>query len=170
MPAAHGRTLWGTPYEFRWHTCDSIRSELAEVGLGVEGLSGVGYSPAVPETRWRAYPAPRRHPPELLEVELSAAEFADCGRYILAIAAKGWGTRPVGPMAISGFGVRRDPLYGPSYDQMMPTKARLEELEHFGSHCLKPGLYLIFISDIFFDNVRKNMRLLQRDDVENTAK
>jgi SAM-dependent methyltransferase len=83
---SYGGVLWGGPYDFRWHTCDSIRSELTKIGLFVEALYGVGVFSGRPGDPLARIASPT---PELLELELAAAtEFAECGRYITAVARR----------------------------------------------------------------------------------
>ena len=82
----YGGILWGSPYQFRWHTGETIRSELAELGLAVEALYGVGVFSGRPGDPLASVAAPS---PGLLQVELAAAaEFAECGRYIVTVARK----------------------------------------------------------------------------------
>jgi hypothetical protein len=89
---SYGGVLWGGPYDFRWHTCDSIRSELAKIGLAVEALYGVGIFSGRPGDPLARIASPT---PELLEVELAAAtDFAECGRYITAVARRYPATLP----------------------------------------------------------------------------
>jgi SAM-dependent methyltransferase len=70
----YGGLLWNTPYEFHWHTCESIRSELTGLGLTVEALYGVGVFSGRPGDPLAHIGSPSA---DLLEVELVAAkEFA----------------------------------------------------------------------------------------------
>jgi SAM-dependent methyltransferase len=86
-------TLWKTPYRFRWYTPADIREALDEVDLTVETLRGIGVLSGREHDALDilARPAALTEPERrmLLDLETSlAAEYADCGRYIAAVARR----------------------------------------------------------------------------------
>jgi SAM-dependent methyltransferase len=76
-----------------WHTVEDIRSVLAELGLRVDRLYGVGVLSGTKGDARGAIVHPALLSPEdlkgMMEVECAAAEqYAACGRYILAVAER----------------------------------------------------------------------------------
>src|SRR5215831_17242364 len=49
-------------------------------------------------------------------------------------------------------------------DERVPTKLVFESLKHFLGHVFKPGLVLVFVTDVLLRNVRKNMILMHVED------
>jgi SAM-dependent methyltransferase len=85
--------LWDTPYEFCWHTAADVRAELEAIGLTVDGLYGLGVLSGLEEDPLSAIVRPSELRAEdqrrLEELEISlAADYADCGRYIVAVARR----------------------------------------------------------------------------------
>jgi SAM-dependent methyltransferase len=85
--------LWGTPYRFRWYTGGEIIETLEVAGFSVDGLHGIGvlsgreHDPLDVLARPAELTASERE--ALLELEISlATPYAECGRYIAAIARK----------------------------------------------------------------------------------
>jgi SAM-dependent methyltransferase len=78
---------------FSWHTPDDIRRLLAQAGFEVKQLNGIGILSGIEGDPLSAIAQPSKlsaqDQDQLMEIETSLAEeYAECGRYILAIAVK----------------------------------------------------------------------------------
>jgi len=83
-----GGTTW-----FSWHTTAEIRQLLGEAGLTVLRLCGVGIASGIEGDPLATIAQPsklsQKEKAQLMQLETSLAEcYADCGRYILAIAVR----------------------------------------------------------------------------------
>lgn len=78
---------------FSWHTATDIRQLLAENGFAVSRLYGIGIASGIEGDPMSCIAQPSKLSPvgqsQLIDLEMSLAEqYADCGRYILAIARR----------------------------------------------------------------------------------
>lgn len=79
---------------FSWHTAQDIRQLLSEAGFTDVKVRGIGIASGIEDDPLSLIAQPSKLPPaeqaQLMELETSLAEqYADCGRYILAIALRG---------------------------------------------------------------------------------
>jgi 2-polyprenyl-3-methyl-5-hydroxy-6-metoxy-1,4-benzoquinol methylase len=81
------------PLTLAWHTTADVRREFKELGLDLETLVGIGVVSGLPSDPHGSIVSPsalsEAERADLLELELSlAAQYADVGRYIVAVGRK----------------------------------------------------------------------------------